>query len=607
MKEEGVDAYIVPSDDPHLSEYASLCYQRRAFLTDFDGSAGVALVTQDEAKLWTDARYWEQAGMQLSKEWDLMKAGDPDCPTLIKWLGKSSNVEKVGLDPFLHPPSFVKELNETLESSSPAGSISFPSENLVDKIWDSQPPLPDSQFRVHPIECAGADVATKLKAVRARMKEEKAELSVFAMLDEVAYLFNIRASDVECCPVGIAYATVTPTSANLYVDPAKITDPDLVSHLSKSKISPRPYSSLIPDLEGFVSSNPEAKVWVDKTKANYAVASTVPTASLISKQNAIEPMKAVKNAKELEGMKEAHILDGVAMAKFVAWCKNALSDPDSPPVTETLIDEKLLEFRGESPDFIEASFPTIAGVGPNGAIIHYRADAASPLHKTLSPSTPILIDSGGQYTMGTTDVTRTWQFGEPTPTFSSHFTNVLKGNIGIDTCVFPENTPGVIIDSFARRALWNSGCDYGHGTGHGVGAALNVHEGPASISPRIGNKEPLKVGMVLSNEPGYYEPGNFGIRIENLLIVKEKEFERKVEGGKKFLQFERLTMIPIQKSLIDQSLMTTSELDWLDSYHAEIWSKVGPRLKDGTDAKVWLEEACKKIERVESKDGVVAV
>jgi Xaa-Pro aminopeptidase len=322
-------------------------------------------------------------------------------------------------------------------------------------------------------------------------------------------------------------------------------------------------------------------------------------------------MKAVKNAKELEGMKEAHILDGVAMAKFIAWCKKSLSDPEAPPVTETLIDEKLLEFRGEvsdqmlwggrvgrksgeeewrgrvarksgeeewrgrissrmgcaailrrrpyssphkhhtlaslvahptnaptpsatrfarrtqSPDFTEASFPTIAGVGSNGAIIHYRAHASSPLHKTLTPSTPILIDSGGQYTMGTTDVTRTWQFGEPTPVFSSHFTNVLKGNIGIDSCIFPENTPGVIIDSFARRALWNSGFDYGHGTGHGVGAALNVHEGPASISPRMGNKEPLKAGMVLSNEPGYYEPGNFGIRIENLLIVKEKIFDRK--------------------------------------------------------------------------------
>jgi len=599
MKDEGVDAYIVPSDDPHLSEYASPCYQRRAFLTDFDGSAGVAVVTQEDAKLWTDARYWEQAGMQLSKEWDLMKAGNPDCPTLVKWLGDSSKVQTVGLDPFLHPPSFVKELNETLATSSNPGSISFPSSNLIDKIWDSQPPLPDSQFRVHPIEYAGVDVAAKLKVVRSKMKEENAELCLFAMLDEVAYIFNIRASDVECCPVGIAYATVTHKSAKLYVDPEKITDPELASHLSSSKVTPLPYSSLIPDLECFVSSNPDAKIWVDKIKANYAVASTVPPSSLIAKQNPIEPMKAVKNDKELEGMREAHILDGIAMAKFVAWCRKALDDPSSPPVTETLIDEKLLEFRGESPDFIEASFPTIAGVGPNGAIIHYRADAASPLHRTLTPSDPILIDSGGQYTMGTTDVTRTWQFGAPTPTFSAHFTNVLKGNIGIDTCVFPEKTPGVIIDSFARRALWSSGYDYGHGTGHGVGAALNVHEGPASISPRMGNKEPLKEGMVLSNEPGYYESGNFGIRIENLLIVKAKGFEGngKIEGIKKFLQFERLTMIPIQKSLIDISLMSDQELDWIDAYHAEIWDKVGARLEDGTDAKVWLEESCQKIER----------
>ncbi|GMH48127.1 hypothetical protein TrRE_jg9567, partial [Triparma retinervis] len=198
MKEEGIDAYIVPSDDPHLSEYASPCYQRRAFLTDFDGSAGVALVTQEEAKLWTDARYWEQAGMQLSKEWELMKAGDPDCPSLVKWLGQSSKkVKTVGLDPFLHPPSFIKELNETLDSATPSGTISFPPDNLVDKIWESQPSLPDSQFRVHPLDYAGADVATKLKAVRAKMKEEKASLCVFAMLDEVAYVYNIRAADVE--------------------------------------------------------------------------------------------------------------------------------------------------------------------------------------------------------------------------------------------------------------------------------------------------------------------------------------------------------------------------------------------------------------------------
>jgi Xaa-Pro aminopeptidase len=315
-------------------------------------------------------------------------------------------------------------------------------------------------------------------------------------------------------------------------------------------------------------------------------------------------MKAQKNEAELKGMRQAHIVDGAAMANFMAWLEQTIK-VEGKTVSEVEVDLKLTGYRALQPGFKEVSFPTIAGVGANGAIIHYRAKEGTELLKYLDAETPILLDSGGQYTYGTTDVTRTWHFGTASPEFIDYYTRVLKGNIGVDRMVFPENIPGFVLDVFARKSLWEAGKDYGHGTGHGVGSALLVHEGPMSISPRFANTEGLKRGMVVSNEPGYYEDGNFGIRIENLLEIQYVKAEHNEEAPdaepksteKKFLKFAKLTMIPIQKNLINLDLMSGEELDWLDEYHEEVWDKVSPLLEKDSPAMRWLQKSCEKIER----------
>jgi Xaa-Pro aminopeptidase len=409
--------------------------------------------------------------------------------------------------------------------------------------------------------------------------------------------------DVETCPVGIAYATVTLDEVTLYCDAVKVNSAEVREHLKNVTI--KPYDSIVDDVEDHLQ-NKSSKVWIDGSRANLALVGVIPDKALIDEQNAVTPMKACKNAAELQGMREAHIVDGAAMAEFMAWLQHAIVE-EKRQVSELEIDKVLTGCRAKRPGFLEVSFPTIAGVGSNGAIIHYRASEDSDLLKYLDDKTPILIDSGGQYVYGTTDVTRTWHFGTPTEEFKNYYTRVLKGNIGVDCMVFPENTPGFVLDVFARKALWEYGKDYGHGTGHGVGAALNVHEGPHSISPRWNNKEVLKKGMVVSNEPGYYEDGNFGVRIENLLeisYVKPEDNEDQEDDDKdlapkdkKFLKFDKLTMIPIQKNLIDVSLMSSEELDWLDTYHQEVLDKVGPRLEEGSPAKEWLLQACEPIVR----------
>ena len=426
-------------------------------------------------------------------------------------------------------------------------------------------------------------------------------MSVFSTLDDVAYLFNVRAmGDVDTCPVGIAYATITMDDVILYCDSRKVESPEIQEHLKDFTI--KPSDDIIGDVRDHASASGN-KVWMDCGRANYALKSVIPDKSLIDAQNAVTPMKACKNEQELEGMRQAHIVDGAAMAKFMAeMCERIQKNGES--ISEVEVDRVLTGYRAEQEGFLECSFPTIAGVGSNAAIIHYRAKE-DDLMKYLDTSAPILIDSGGQYTYGTTDVTRTWHFGKPTDEFRDVYTRVLKGNIGVDAMVFPEGVPGFVLDVMARRSLWEGGLDYGHGTGHGVGAALNVHEGPFGISPRFTNMEGLKKGMVVSNEPGYYEDGAFGIRIENLLemtYVKDEHnnpAQEKDESSteKKYLKFNKLTMIPIQKDLINTDMMTKDELDWLDRYHEEVFAKVSPLLEEGSPAIEWLKKSCEPIDR----------
>lgn len=548
-----------------------------------------------------------------------MKQGTPKVPSLTAWLAQEAAVHwketgspfRIGIDPYVHAASFAKDLQDAFETENADAVIgelvtTLPC-NLIDPIWsEARPAIPTSPFRVHPLEYAGQSVEDKLQCIRTQLEQRKATLAVFSTLDDVAYLFNLRAmGDVETCPVGLAYATVGLDQVTLYCDAAKVTS--VQDHLKDITI--QPYDAIVNDLAAHVQESDSNKVWIDTSRANLALVSVISKDAktkkqLLDAQNAITPMKACKNDAELKGMRDAHIVDGAAMAEFMAWLEQTL---ETRTVSEVEVDLVLTGCRAKQPGFLEVSFPTIAGVGSNGAIIHYRAKENTELLKYLDKQQPILIDSGGQYLYGTTDVTRTWHFGTPTDEFKNYYTRVLKGNIGVDSMVFPEDTPGFVLDVFARKALWDYGKDYGHGTGHGVGAALNVHEGPHSISPRWANKEVLKKGMVVSNEPGYYEDGNFGIRIENLLeisYVKPEHNDGAVDEqgssttkDKKFLNFRKLTMIPIQKNLIDVKLMTPEELHWLDSYHQEILDKVGPLLENNSLAMKWLVKSCEPIER----------
>jgi Xaa-Pro aminopeptidase len=556
-----------------------------------------------------------------------MKSGLPSVLTIpafladlaVKHYREHQKPLRVGMDPYVHSASFCKELQDAfknaalqelnLENDEVIGVLDTSHPNLIDPIWGSErPPIPTSPFRIHPLEYAGMSALDKVVKIRKEMEQKNATLAVFCTLDDVAYLFNLRAmGDVETCPVGIAYATVSLDEITLYCDSAKVQSPELQEYLREVKI--KPYDSVVDDIRLHCHDSGHCKVWIDKSRANFALSNVIPDKCLLDLQNAITPMKACKNDAEMQGMRQAHLVDGAAMAHFMAWLEDCITVQEQA-ISEVTIDLKLTAYRAQQPGFLEVSFPTIAGVGSNGAIIHYRAKEGTDLLKYLDKSNPILIDSGAQYTYGTTDVTRTWHFGTPTPEFVDAYTRVLKGNIGVDQMVFPENTPGFVLDVLARRSLWDVEKDYGHGTGHGVGAALNVHEGPHSISPRWTNKEVLKKGMVVSNEPGYYEDGNFGVRIENLLEIRyvkpEYNNEESANGSeatsksteRKFLRMEKLTMIPIQKNLINLQLMSDEELDWLDDYHQTVLEKVGPLLEPNSAAMAWLRKSCEKIDRL---------
>lgn len=582
----------------YATEYVPKAYQRRAFLTDFTGSAGTAVVTKEEALLWADSRYWNEASLKLDADsWHLQKQGHSDTPTITAWLSESLKKEnpRIGVDPYVTSAHFRTELSEAFDKKEYTLDAIMDT-NLVDELWSSdRPPVPKSPFRVHPIEYAGLSTTDKITQVRDKMQEEEAGLAVFSALDEVAYLLNVRAQgDIETCPVGIAYVTVSTDSVVLYCDKEKLLD--IEDHLRESGITWKPYEDVVADVAAFAAGDADRKVWMDLKRSNLALGTCVESESqIVDKPSALTVMKACKNEAELEGMRKAHILDGVAMAHFIPWLETTLKERS---VSEVEVDEKLTGYRAEQEGFLECSFPTIAGVGSNGAIVHYRAAEDSELLQHLDHSQPILIDSGGQYVFGTTDVTRTWHFGTATDEFRECYTRVLQGHIGVDTMQFPVDTPGFVLDVMARKALWTIGKDYGHGTGHGVGAALNVHEGPHSISPRWSNTEGLKAGMIVSNEPGFYKDGDFGIRIENLLEIETVEGTPVREGDKEFLRFRPLTLMPIQKNLIKVELLTESEIKWVDSYHKRVLSTIGPLLPKDSPAKEWLERSCAPLEPV---------
>ncbi|KAF8267982.1 Creatinase/aminopeptidase [Lactarius quietus] len=579
MAERNIDAYVVPTEDQHFSEYIAKCDMRRAFISGFNGSAGTAIVTKDNAYLFTDGRYFLQAEQQLDKNWTLMKQGLPDVPTWQESVTKNvTPPAHLGIDP---------ELLSASEAKSFAGIDITYCENLVDQVWGSaRPPRPQNPIFTLDVKYAGVDHATKLARVRQELEKQKARALVVSMLDEVAWLFNLRGADIEFNPVFFAYAVVTADSAILFVNPEQVGQ-DVRAQLGQ-EVQLRPYDAFIPYLKELGSGlQAEHKVLIgDKTSV--AVAEAIGLSYINIARSPIADLKAIKNATEIEGFRACHIRDSAALVRYFAWLEEQLNQ--GVKLSESEGADQLEKFRSELDLFKGLSFTAISSTGPNAAIIHYSPD---PNDCAIIQKDQIyLCDSGGQYLDGTTDVTRTLHFGTPTEGQRRAFTRVLQGHIAIDTAIFPNGTSGYNIDNWARRYLWRDGLDYRHGTGHGVGHFLNVHEGPHGLGTRIAyNSTALKPGMTVSNEPGYYADGEYGIRIESVVVVREAQTPNNF-GDKGFLGFEHVTMVPIGHNLIDVSLLSADERAWADAYHKEVWEKVSPLLEGDARAKAWLHREC---------------
>ncbi|OAX39695.1 Creatinase/aminopeptidase [Rhizopogon vinicolor AM-OR11-026] len=586
--ENNVKAFVVPSEDQHFSEYPAHSDERRAFISGFNGSAGCAIITLGGAFLFTDGRYFLQASQQLDSNWKLMKQGLPDVPTWQEFLSKHlEQGTRIGIDPTLISAADAESLQMSLEPRN--SELVSLQQNPVDIVWGKDRPIrPRNKVFPLDVKYAGETFQSKLGRLREEIQKKNAVASVVTLLDEVAWLFNLRGTDIDFNPVFFAYAVVTPTEALLFVNDVQVQDD--VKALLGSDVQIRPYESFLSFLKQLTTSlgasNEKPMLLGDKT--SLAVVEAIGEGNFVLVPSPVAAMKAIKNETEIEGFRQCHIRDGAALTRYFAWLEEQLSN--GVELNESQAADKLEEFRSELDLFRGLSFTTISSTGPNAAIIHYSPDSADCA--IVRKDQIYLCDSGGQYLDGTTDVTRTLHFGTPTDEEKRAFTRVLQGHISIDTAVFPTGTTGV--DVFARRALWQEGWDYRHGTGHGVGHFLNVHEGPQGIGTRIGyNDTPLKAGMTLSNEPGYYADGRYGIRIESIVIVREAKTPNNF--GNEYLCFEHVTMCPIQKKLIDFSLLNTQEKEWLDAYHAETLEKIGPLLRNDPRALQWLERECSPV------------
>lgn len=594
MKENEVDVLVVPSEDSHYSEYPAHCDERRSFISGFNGSAGCAVVTMDKGYLFTDGRYYFQAEQQMDDNWTLMKWGLPDVPSWQEFLHKNLDGGlKIGIDASIIVADDAASLKTKL--SEKKSELVLMTTNLVDQVWgDARPSRPQNPVFYLDEKYSGMSFTDKVEKVREEVKKGKGKALVVTMLDEIAWLFNLRGSDIDFNPVFFAYAVVTPDKVVLFIEKEQL-DESARAYLGDA-VEIQPYNEIFNYLKQLAQSldlvgdnKDEGPFILLPTKASKAIADSIawanPSATFTrSIPSPVADLKAIKNAVELEGFRQSHIRDGGALARYFAWLEEALEQGKT--VSEWEGAEVLEGFRKELEGFKGLSFTTISGAGANGAIIHYSPDKEDCAQ--IKKEEMYLCDSGGQFLDGTTDVTRTWHFGTPRPEEIRAFTRVLQGHISIDTAIFPKGTSGFVIDAFARRALWQDGLDYRHGTGHGVGHFLNVHEGPQGIGVRIAlNNTALKPGMTVSNEPGYYEEGKYGIRIENVVLVVEKETPNNF-GDKGYLGFENVTMCPIQTKLVDVSLLTPAERKWINEYHAEVWEKVSPSLKNDTRALEWL-------------------
>jgi len=583
LKAEKLDGFVVPLTDEHMSEYVGSYAQRLAWLTGFEGSAGSAVVLPEEAAIFVDGRYTLQVRQQVSPDqWSYQSV--PETST-TQWLEEHApEGARIGYDPWLHTRDWVKKAKKALATRG--AELVAVDRNPIDEIWKDRPEASKAHLVVQPDRYAGKSAAEKRTEIGDWLGKHHADAAVLSALDSIAWAFNIRGADVTHTPVALAYALVyADGTADLFVASEKI-DAEVRQHLGNGvRLHERSeFESALGELKGkTVVVDPERAVAAIFEALDKAGAKILPL-----RDPTILP-KAIKNPAEIAGQKAAQDRDGAVISKFLHWIDEETPKGD---VDELRASDHLEALRRENPELRDLSFDSISGAGPNGAIVHYRSSEKT--NRKLEKGTLYLIDSGGQYVDGTTDITRTVAIGTPSPEMRDRFTRVLKGHIAIATALFPKGTRGSQLDSFARRPLWEAGLDYAHGTGHGVGSFLAVHEGPQRISPvgsaQSGGDEPLQAGMIISNEPGYYKTGEYGIRIENLVLVVPRE----IEGAEKeMLGFETLTFAPIDRRLIDVEMLEPEELVWLNCYHAHVLARIGPRLS-GADL-AWLQAACAPI------------
>ena len=581
MLREHLAAFIFPSTDPHSGEYVPEHWKGRQWISGFNGSAGTAVVTLEDAAVWTDSRYFIAAEEQLhGTEFKLMKDGMPGTPSIAEWLAdklKHTNNTEVALDGMVNTLNEVNALKEELRK---LGGLTLRT-NLdpLKTIWTNRPEIPTNKVELQPLELAGEETRHKIKRIRMALRAVHADGTLVSTLDDVAWTLNLRGSDVECNPVFVAYLLIEQQRTTLYINKEKLTN-EVYNYLLSQQIDVEDYADVTKGLANYAEYN----ILLDPNTTNYTLAKMVKCQEIVTMPSPVPALKAVKNEAEIRGFRNAMLKDGIAMVKFLKWLKPAVEAGNE---TEMSLDDKLTSFRAEQPLFKGKSFETIVGYEAHGAIVHYEATPETNI--PVKPHGLVLIDSGGQYQDGTTDITRTIALGDTTPEQRTAYTLVLKGFINFAMLKFPDGTTGTQLDATARLPLWREGMNYLHGTGHGVGAYLNVHEGPHQVRMQW-RPAPFHAGMTVTDEPGLYVEGLFGIRIENTLLTTPY---RSTPFGE-FLQFSSLTLCPIDTAPIELSMLTLDELSWLNNYHRTVYNTLAPHLD--SEHTEWLKDATKPLE-----------
>ena len=580
MKREHLAAFIFPSTDAHQSEYVAEHWMGRAWISGFDGSAGTAVVTMHSAALWTDSRYFLAAEEQLKgTEFQLMKLKIPGTLSIAEWLGKElQDVDspEVGLDGWVNSYSSTSGLIADLRK---AGGITVRTNfDPLEEIWKDRPSIPLKPVEIQPMEFAGEDISSKIKRIRLALRAQHADGMLVSALDDIAWTLNLRGTDVHCVPVFVSYLLIASDKVSLFVDEAKVSS-EIRAYLESNGVSIYKYNKVEEGLKAYSEYN----ILLDGNETSYYLWKAVRCQEIVQASSPIPAMKAVKNEAEIAGYRSAMLKDGVAMVKFLKWLLPAV---EAGGETEISIDKKLTALRAEQKLFRDISFDTIAGYQAHGAIVHYEATPETDI--PLKPEGLLLLDSGAQYQDGTTDITRTIALGPITEEMKHIYTLVLKAHIQLELAKFPDGASGTQLDALGRECMWREGFNFLHGTGHGVGSYLSVHEGPHQIRMEY-MPTPLRAGMTLTDEPGLYLAGKFGVRIENTVLLSDY---MKTEFGK-FLQIEPLTLCPIDTAPIDLAMLMPEELAWLNEYHAKVYAELAPYLDE--EEKKWLENATKAI------------